>query len=205
MTPRRAVVPQLAATAAGPPKPVEDLSWKTDPDLRAFACLLSYEAGWFTDPADIAWTYGADKVIEVTRPPTNPSAVIASRGTLTMSAEACIAEIERRWGVARKEAVEVYCFPDRAKANVETVLGPNAQYLRQMARQAWSDAYARAERGDHIGQAATDVIAASYVQLLRTIAARIQTANTGDQSSSATQTRAVAVARVLDLINPPRA
>lgn len=196
--PRRAVVPQLAATAAAPPKPVEDLSWKTDPDLRAFACLLSYEAGWFTDPVAMVWTFGADKVIEVTRPQDNQSVVMASRGPLTMSAEACISEIRRRWGFARGDAVEVFCFPDRAPQIAELVLGPHAQYLRQLARKTWFDGI-QAPNTD----AAIEVLAASFVQICRTLAARIDTANTGDQSASATQTRAVARARVLDLINPP--
>jgi|SRR5215831_8799814 len=195
--PRR--VPALAAEPTPAAKPAEDTSWKADPDLRAFACLLSYETGWMSEPAAISWSFeAANKIIEVQRPAGSESLYTAARGPLTMSAESAIAEARRRWGDARAIMVERFAFPDRDKPPAGQVLGARAQYLRQMARQT-AIAVLHYPHSDP----ATETIAASYVDLLRTVAASIRTANTGDQSAAATLTRNVAVARVLELINPP--
>ncbi len=201
--PRR--VPLLAETAPAT-KPPEDTSWKLDPDLRAFACLLSYETGWAVEPETIVWRFeAAAKIIEVDRPKDSQSLYTAARGPLTMSADTAIAEVRRRWGELRGQQVEVFAFPDRAKPQPVELLGARAQYLRQLARRTWTDAYdclGKPSTGLSPGWSAIEVIATSYVDIIRTIADRIRTANTGDQSASATHTRNVAVARVLDLINP---
>lgn len=187
---KRATVPRLAAEAPAA-APADSFDWKADPDLRAFACLLSFDAGWMSEPADVRWTFEKEKkIVEVLRPEGSGSLYSATRGPAALNAEAVISEVRRRWGFAVAQKVEIFVFPERKPPGLLELLGPRAQYLRQLSEKIWLSP-------------SREGMEAAFVDVVRTCGELVRSANTGDQSASASQTRTVAAGRILELINPP--
>lgn len=196
--PKRAAL--IGAPAAGPAVP-PPRDWKAEPDLRAFACLLSFDAGWMTEPASIEWSYDeAGQIVEVKRPAGSESTVTASRGkiesTQTTSKTAgpnnptlkILDDIGRRWGVAVRTKALMFSY-QLAPEVEQTPLGPRATYLRILAARA---------AGGGVNQ-----IEIALVDLLRTCVSIVRGANLGDPSPSAATTRAMASGAMLEMINPP--
>lgn len=188
-SPKRAsliATPAAPAAVAAPPR-----DWKAEPDLRAFACLLSWDAGWSSEPGEIVWSFDDDtKVVEVKRPTGSESRYESMRCKWdgAMKADAAIAEIRRRWGVIVAGKAEAFAFPDRARSSAQELLGGRARYLRGIAMQ--------------LAGASQPNIEAALVDVVRTCVAIARGANLGDPSASAAATRAIAAGALLELINP---
>jgi hypothetical protein len=200
-SPKRAALIGAPAATAPPTAPSRD--WKADPELRAFACLLSFDAGWMTEPGAIEWSYDeTTKAVEVKRPEGSESSVGASRGAAGPTpitsknagpanpALTILDHIGQRWGAAVRTKALLFSY-QLAPEVEQTPLGPRATYLRLLASRA-------ATAGAGAAQ-----IEIALVDLLRTCVSIVRGANLGDPSPSAATTRAVASGALLEMINPP--
>lgn len=186
---RRPLLLPDAASAAGPAAEPKD--WKADPDVRAFAFMLSWDSGWMSDGEEIEWTYDeASKVVEVKRPATSASRYEYSRATFRGTAVGAVDEAQRRWGKAAAEKVRRFAYPTQA-ADPISPLGRSARYLKDLAARAWQAGATR------------ELIEIALVDAVRHCADLARGANLGDPNPSAATTRAVASGAILELISPP--
>ncbi len=188
-TGRAAALIEPGATPAAPAEPEKD--WKADPDLRAFVCLLSYDAGWMTEPRDIVWSFNAEtKLVEVKRPEGSQSTMASTSAVYDgRKLEAIKTVIYARYGIQVAWKVEDFARPG-AEARNGSPLGPRARFLRELSARAYT-----AGGTQHL-------IEIAMVDLVRYCVDLARAANGGDQSPSAIATRAQAAGAILALINP---
>jgi hypothetical protein len=185
-----------APTLSGPVK-----DWKADPDLRAFACLLSYDAGWLQEPDAIVWTFDdKTKLVTVKRPEGSADTKEFSAATFVQDSVTSLIHIERRWTKVWADKVRAFSAPGIAGPANGSPLGDRAVYLKQLAGRArdtiTATAYLSSESVQH-------VIECALVDVARYCASLAENANLGDQTISAKTTRAVARGAIVEMISPP--
>jgi hypothetical protein len=189
---KRRLAPEPTEIPAPPPDP------KLDPNNRAFACLMALEAGWFTGAKAIDWDVDEAGFIEIRRPASSADYHLDSTGQPTMDAAAALNEIERRWGGAKRIAIERELFPERAAPPPAETLTTRARFLKTQVSLAVARAMAKGYKD--LG----DDIEIAMIAVVRECGARAQGANVKDQSPAAALTRADAVKAILELFNQPR-
>lgn len=187
---------KLIASAA-PPRADEPppFDWRADPTCRAFACFLSYSAGWAQEPGNVTWTFDeASGTTTITRPTwsDSPQDRVSGRRPATSDVDALVDQIGERWGRVVREKVRDYVWLDHPPAAgaspPQDRPGRDARLLHQLANQVQTEGNTRA---------ATEK---ALVEVVLRCGALARAANINDVSPSAARTRNLTAAAILELL-----
>lgn len=188
-------IPKLIASTApaaipdGPPP----FDWRADPACRAFACFLSFSAGWAQPAEAVTWTFDPETgTTTITRPADSDSAQdrVSGRRPEGSDADLLLDQIGERWGKVVQASVTKYAWPARAAAEAaeRDRPGRDARFLIQLANQF------EAAGG---GRAAAEK---ALVEVVLRCGALARAANINDPSPSAARTRSLTTAAILELL-----
>lgn len=192
--PRRA--PKLIAgpAPASSPSDPPPFDWRSDPTCRAFACFLSYSSGWAQPPESVTWSYDEPSgTTTVTRPAwsDSPQDRVSGRRPDASNVDALVDQVGERWGKVVQANVRRYVWPAaaaEADAPNPDRPGRDARFLVQLANQF------EAAGG---GRAAAEK---AMVEVVLRCGALARAANVNDVSPSATRTRGLTAAAILELL-----
>ena len=188
--PRRA--PKLIAEAA-PPRPDEPppFDWRADPTCRAFACFLSYSAGWAQLPENMTWSFDETSgTTTIVRPAwsDSPQDRVSGHRPSASDVDTLIDQIGERWGRIVRENVRDWVHPYAPASPPQDRPGRDARLLHQLANQVATAGPTR------------ENVEKALVEVVLRCGSLARAANINDTSPSATRTRNLTAAAILELL-----